>query len=60
MLFLIAIGLGDDQYAYSVAVPDLLGSFSAGDTLNDAIASAREAIEGHLESLAEHERIAEA
>ncbi|SFI13118.1 type II toxin-antitoxin system HicB family antitoxin [Modicisalibacter xianhensis] len=54
MLFLIAIELGDDQHAYSVAVPDLPGCFSAGDTFDEAIANARETIEGHLESLAEH------
>lgn len=54
MYYPIAIEVGDDQHAYGVAVPDLPGCFSAGDTFDEAIANAREAIEGHLESLAEH------
>ncbi|QEA38116.1 type II toxin-antitoxin system HicB family antitoxin [Pistricoccus aurantiacus] len=54
MHYPIAIEVGDEQHAYSVVVPDLPGCFSAGDTFDDAIANAREAIEGHLESLAEH------
>lgn len=54
MHYPIAIEIGDEQHAYSVVVPDLPGCFSAGDTFDDAIANAREAIEGHLESLSEH------
>ena len=38
---------------YGVIVPDVPGCHSAGDTLEDAIASAREAISGHLETLLE-------
>ena len=34
---------------YGVTVPDLPGCFSAGKTLDDALAMAREAIELHLE-----------
>ena len=34
-------------------MPDIAGCFSAGDNLDDAMAMAREAIEGHLELLAE-------
>lgn len=49
----IAIETGNDQYAYSVVVPDLPGCFSAGETFGQAIAMAREAIKGHLEVLAE-------
>jgi len=37
--------------AYGVTVPDLLGCFSAGDTLDDAMDQAREAIECHLEGM---------
>jgi predicted RNase H-like HicB family nuclease len=40
---------------YGVTVPDLPGCFSAGATLDEAIAMAREAIELHLEGLIEEE-----
>lgn len=53
MLYPIAIFAGDEQYAWGVEVPDIPGCFSAGDNLDDALAMAREAIEGHLELLAE-------
>ena len=53
MLYPIAISVGDDQHAWGVEVPDIPGCFSAGDDLDDAIAMAREAIEGHFEILAE-------
>lgn len=53
MLFPIAILPGDDQHAWGVEVPDIPGCFSAGEDLDDAIAMAREAIEGHLELLAQ-------
>ena len=36
---------------YGVTVPDLPGCFSAGDTLDEAIGSAREAIACHIEGL---------
>lgn len=61
MLYPIAILPGDEQHAWGVEVPDIPGCFSAGDDLDDAMAMAREAIEGHLEILAEAgERIPEA
>ncbi|HEY6610429.1 MAG TPA: type II toxin-antitoxin system HicB family antitoxin [Pseudomonas sp.] len=53
MLYPIAISAGDEQHAWGVEVPDIPGCFSAGDNLDDAVAMAREAIEGHLELLAE-------
>jgi predicted RNase H-like HicB family nuclease len=53
MLYPIAILPGDDDYAWGVEVPDIPGCFSAGDDLDDAMAMAREAIEGHLQVLAE-------
>ncbi|WP_191831270.1 type II toxin-antitoxin system HicB family antitoxin [Pseudomonas fluorescens] len=53
MLFPIAIFPGDEQHAWGVEVPDIPGCFSAGDDLDDAMAMAREAIEGHLEMLAQ-------
>lgn len=43
----------DDGTRYGVTVPDLPGCFSAGDTLDDALASVLEAIDLHLEGLTE-------
>jgi len=43
----------DDGMRYGVTVPDLPGCFSTGDTLEEALASIREAIDLHLEGLVE-------
>ena len=51
MKYPIAIELGDDNHAFGVVVPDLPGCFSAGDTLDEAIDNAKEAIELWLESV---------
>ena len=53
MLYPIAIERGDDRHAFAVTVPDIPGCFSAGETLEEALANAREAIEGHLSVLAD-------
>jgi predicted RNase H-like HicB family nuclease len=53
MKFSIAIEAGTRKSAFGVAVPDLPGCFSAGDTVEEAFDNAREAIEAHLEILAE-------
>jgi len=53
MRYPIVIEPGDDSYAYGVIVPDLPGCFSAGDTLDEAIANAGEAILLHIEGLLE-------
>jgi predicted RNase H-like HicB family nuclease len=45
----------DDGVKYGVTVPDLPGCFSAGDTLDEAIEMAREAIDLHCEGLYEDE-----
>lgn len=45
MKFVIAIEPGSETTAYGVVVPDLPGCFSAGDTLEEAMDSARDAIE---------------
>ncbi len=57
MLYPIAIEIGDSEHAYSVAFPDLKGCFSAGDTLDEALANARQAAEFYLEDLAERGQI---
>ena len=43
MRYPIAIELGSDTAAYGVVVPDLPVCFSAGDTLDGALAGAQEA-----------------
>ena len=43
----------EDKKSFGVTVPDLPGCFSAGDSLEDAIENAREAILVHTEVLAE-------
>jgi predicted RNase H-like HicB family nuclease len=49
MRYPIAIEPGDEHRAFGVAVPDLPGCFSAGDTLDEALDNAKEAIELWLE-----------
>lgn len=44
MRFPIAIEPGDEAHAFGVVVPDLPGCFSAGDTLDEAMTNAHEAI----------------
>ena len=51
MYFPLAIEPGDDKHAFGVVVPDLPDRFSAGDSLDDAMAQARDAILRHLEGL---------
>ena len=53
MLYPLAIQAGDRNTAFGVIVPDLPGFFSAGDTYQDALVNAREAISLHLASLAD-------
>ncbi|QIO05948.1 type II toxin-antitoxin system HicB family antitoxin [Acinetobacter shaoyimingii] len=53
MLYPIAVERGSDKEAFGVIVPDIQGCFSAGDTLEEALENAKEAIAGHLEILAE-------
>lgn len=48
----------DDGSDYGVTVVDIPGCFSAGKTVDDAIRNAHEAIEGHLEILAEDGELA--
>ena len=55
MRYPIAIEPADDASAWGVVVPDLPGCFSAGDTLDEAIEQAREAIVLHLDGLLDDE-----
>lgn len=52
MLFPIAIHK-DDGTSYGVTVPDVPGCYSFGDTIEEAISNAKEAVIGHIETLLE-------
>ena len=41
----------NEEGGYTVTVPDLPGCVTQGDTLEEALQNAKEAIEGHLEAL---------
>lgn len=43
----------DPESVYGVTVPDVPGCFSCGETLDEAVANAKEAVLGHLETLLE-------
>lgn len=53
MKFIIAIEPATADTCFGVVVPDLPGCFSAGDTLDEAIKNAHEAIDLHCETLIE-------
>ena len=44
MRYAVSIEKGDKKHAYGVVVPDLPGCFSAGDTLDEALVNAKDAI----------------
>lgn len=44
MRYPVVIEPGDEEHAFGVVVPDLPGCFSAGDTLDEALANVEEAI----------------
>ena len=50
MRYPIVIEPGTDATAWGVVVPDLPGCFSAGDTLEEALIKAEEAITGWIET----------
>lgn len=52
MLFALALHT-EDGVQYGVTIPDLPGCFSAGETLDEALLLAREAIDAHCELLGE-------
>jgi predicted RNase H-like HicB family nuclease len=53
MKFIVAIEPATKKSAFGVVVPDLPGCFSAGETLDEAIQNAQEAIDLHCETLIE-------
>ena len=54
----VAIEEGDSEHSFGVVFPDLPGCYSAGDTLDEALEQAREALEFHLEGLASQNTLA--
>ena len=50
MHYPIAIETGSDTAAYGVVVPDLPGCFSAGDTMDEAMTNAEQAIIAWIET----------
>ena len=48
--YLVAIEPGTNTAAWGVIVPDLPGCFSAGDTLEEAMIQAEDAITGWIET----------
>ncbi|MBF0294144.1 MAG: type II toxin-antitoxin system HicB family antitoxin [Magnetococcales bacterium] len=51
MTYPIAIEPGDREHAFGVVVPDLPGCFSAADSMDQVMESAREAILLHMEGM---------
>ena len=51
MRYPVVIEPGTDVTAYGVIVPDLPGCFSAGDTLDEAMSNAEEAIEVVIDAM---------
>jgi predicted RNase H-like HicB family nuclease len=51
MRYPVAIEAGDARHAYGFVVPELPGCFSTGDTLDEALMNAQEAVPLHLEGL---------
>lgn len=50
MRYPVAIEPGDGTRAFAVVVPDLPGCFTAGDTLDEAIANAEAAVDAWIET----------
>ena len=56
MRYPIAIEPGNDSSAWGVVVPDMPGCFSAGDTLEEALIQAEDAITGWIEAALDSEQ----
>lgn len=56
MHYPVAIEPGNDKTAWGVVVPDLPGCFSAGDTLDEALAQAEDAIIAWIDAAIDDER----
>jgi len=56
MYYPIAVEPGDDTHAFGVVVPNLPGCFSAGDTLDEAMENAKEAIALWIETAIDNDK----
>jgi len=58
MRYPVAIEIGDKKHSYGVVVPDLVGCYSAGETIDEALENAKEAITLHIDGLLdEYEKV---
>ena len=55
MSYKVSIVIEKDEYGYYVYSPELEGCHSQGDSLEEAMANIKEAIELYLETLSEEE-----
>ena len=51
MRYPVAIEIGNKKHSYGVVVPDLAGCYSAGETMDEALENAKEAIGLHIDGL---------
>ena len=51
MRYPVAIEIGDETHAFGVVVPDLPGCFSAGDSLDEALINAEEAVTAWIDAM---------
>jgi predicted RNase H-like HicB family nuclease len=51
--YAVAMETGDERTAWGVVVPDLPGCFSAGDTMDEALDNARQAVEAWIDAVIE-------
>ena len=51
MRYPVASEMGDKKRSYGVVVPDLVGCYSAGETIDKALENAEEAIALHIDGL---------
>lgn len=59
-IHVVAIEKSDKKHAYGVIVPDLPGCFSAGDTLDETLSNAKEAILLYREGMMDEKKPASA
>ncbi len=57
MRYPVMIEAGNDETAWSVVVPDLPGCFSAGDTLDEAMAAVEEAAAAWIDAALDEGRV---
>jgi len=57
MLYPIAIEKGNENTAFGVVFPDVENCFAAGDSYEDALIQAKEALELHFEALADADEV---